>query len=267
MSELPANGRLLGSVRKDRIARTIRENGFMSSAALAEMFGVSEMTVRRDLTDLESRGEIQRTHGGAMTEAARGGPREGPREPFFDERHRLNIGAKARIARAAAKLVAPRQTIALDVGTTTYELARLLVADPAMRIFTNNLRIASLEAEAEVYVLGGLLRQKELSLIGPVAVEQARKLWFDLVFLGVSSVSSGGLFDYSIEETELKRVYACRAARRVVLADSSKFGEMALVQIGGLAQFDVLVTEATPPAPLMADLVAAGVEVVVADAA
>lgn len=259
-------GRLIGRVRKERIATMIRTRGFMSSAALAELFQVSEMTIRRDLAELETRGEIQRTHGGAVTEAPAIERAEAPREPFFDERQRFNQDAKARIARAALGLLKPGQAIALDVGTTTFALARLIDPKLEIRIFTNNVRIATARSErsGEIYLLGGRLREKEMSLCGPVAVEQARRLWFDIAFIGVSSVTSQGIFDFSIDETELKRVYIERATRRIVLADSSKFDEMSLVQVAGLQQFDVLITEAAPPAALAASLAAAGVEVLIA---
>lgn len=263
---VPAEGRLIGRVRKERIAMMIRTQGFMSSAALAELFQVSEMTIRRDLAELEMRGEIQRTHGGAVTEEVVGDHGKAPREPFFDERHRINGEAKERIARAALAYIKPTQAVALDVGTTTFELARLIGPELGARIFTNNLRVTTARSEpnAEIYLLGGRLREKEMSLCGPMAVEQARRLWFDVVFIGVSSITSQGIFDYSIEETELKRVFIERATRRIVVADSSKFEEMSLVQVAGLNQFDVLITEASPPPALAASLTAAGVELVVA---
>ncbi len=261
----PVEGRLIGRVRKERIATMIRSQGFMSSVALAELFQVSEMTIRRDLAELEMRGEIQRTHGGAVTEEPADRART-PREPFFDERHLANAEAKARIAKAAMAYIKPAQAIALDVGTTTFEVARLIDPELGVRIFTNNLRIATARAErsSEIYLLGGRLREKEMSLCGPVAVDQARRLWFDVVFIGVSSVTSQGIFDYSIEETELKRVFIERATRRIVVADSSKFDEMSLVQVASLQQFDVLISEAAPPPALASSLAAAGVEVVVA---
>jgi DeoR family glycerol-3-phosphate regulon repressor len=261
-----AEGRLIGRVRKERIGQMIRSQGFMSSTALAELFQVSEMTIRRDLAELEMRGEIQRTHGGAVTEETALSSGKEPREPFFDERHSINHEAKVRIAKAALAQIKPAQAIALDVGTTTFELARLIGPEMGVRIFTNNLRIANARSErnGEIYLFGGRLREKEMSLCGSVAVEQARRLWFDIVFIGVSSVTSEGIFDYSIEETELKRVFMERATRRIVLADSSKFDEMSLVQVSGLQQFDVLICEAPPPAALAASLAAAGVEVVVA---
>lgn len=261
-----AEGRLIGRVRKERIATVIRTQGFMSSVALAELFGVSEMTIRRDLAELAMRGEILRAHGGAVTEeraADRGTP---PHEPLFDERHRVNAEAKVRIAKAALAYVKPGQAIVLDVGTTTFELARLIGPELGARIFTNNLRIASARAErsGDIYLFGGRLREKEMSLCGPVAVEQARSLWFDVAFIGVSSVTSQGIFDYSIEETELKRVFIARATRRIVVADSSKFDEMSLVQVADLQQFDMLISEAEPPPALASSLARAGVKVVIA---
>ena len=260
----PAEGRLIGRIRKERIALIVRSQGFMSSTALAERFQVSEMTIRRDLAELEVRGEIQRTHGGAVREEV--AEAAAPREPFFDERQLVNREAKVRIARAALAYMKPAMAVALDVGTTTFELARLIGPELGVRIFTNNLRIAAARSDrnAELYLLGGRLREKEMSLGGPIAVEQASRLWFDAVFLGVSSITAQGIFDYSIEETELKRVFIQRATRRIVLADSSKFNERSLVQVSGLQQFDVLITETPPPQGLASSLLAAGVEVVIA---
>lgn len=261
------DGRLIGRVRKDRIAQIIHDRGFMSSAALAEQFGVSEMTIRRDLAELELRGVIQRTHGGAVTEThAPTGEDRGP-EPFFDEREARARPAKLAIARAAAGLAADARSVALDVGTTTYALGQVLASEARLRVFTNNVRVAALgrRAGAEIYAIGGHIRPHEMAMCGPIAVEQASKLWFDIAYLGISAISTDGLFDYSVEEAEMKRVFCERATRRVVVADSSKFGGRSLVQVGGLECIDVLVTEAPPPAELAGALAQAGVEVIVAE--
>lgn len=260
-----SGGKMIGKARKDRIAQRVEEHGFISSAELAEEFGVSEMTVRRDLTELESQGAIKRTHGGAVVDETKAA-RAALREPFFDERHGQNRASKLRMAAAAARLVGPSQAVALDVGTSTYALAEELADRPDIRIVTNNLRIAMLTGEctAEIYVLGGRVRQKEMSLCGPVAVEQLRKLRFNVAFIGVSAVSAGGIFDYSIEETDLKKIYLEQSGKKVVLADHTKFNLTSLVQIGDLKSFDTLVTDAVPPADLLRALEAAGVDVVVA---
>lgn len=262
---LSSTDKLIGRMRKEKIENMIRELGSMSIGDLAREFAVSEMTIRRDLSKLEERGQIRRTHGGAIVEPGVQNHIFG--EPFFDERQNLNLDRKRRIAERAARLVQPNLSVALDVGTTTYELSQLLSSRRDTRLFTNNLRIGMMSGDyaAEIYVLGGIVRQKEMSLCGPVAVEQARKLWFDIAFIGVSGVASTGMYDYSIAETELKRIYIERSTRRVVLADSSKFGQMSLVQVGALDQIDILVTDAAPPAALEADLVAAGVQILLSD--
>ncbi|MEQ9692534.1 DeoR/GlpR family DNA-binding transcription regulator [Bauldia litoralis] len=258
--------RLLGRVRKERMTEMIRRRGFMSSSALAAEFGVSEMTVRRDLAELTAQGILIRTHGGAMWREEEALETKGAEEPFFDARMRLNREAKSRIAKSAERLVQKGQAVALDLGTTTYELADRLANRNEIRIITNNLRIATMLASypVDVYLLGGHVRQNEMSLCGPVAVQQAGKFRFDIAFLGVAALSQGGIYDYAIEEAELKQAFLTQATRRVVLCDSSKFGRVSLVHVARLDAFDTLITDAAPPADIAAALAAAGVETIIA---
>lgn len=259
-----ASGRLIGRVRKAQIEQLVEQNGSMSITVLASEFDVSEMTIRRDLSELEARGRIQRTHGGAVVEQRE--IRQASEERFFDERRDANRAAKAAIASMAMSLVSPGQAVALDVGTTNYELATRLAERRDIRVFTNNLRVAALmgQSQAEIYLLGGRVRQKEMSLCGPVAVDQTRRLWFDIAFLGISAVSPHGIFDFAFEEIEVKHAYIDRAKKRVVLADSSKFDQTSLVQISGFDVIDAIVTDAPPPARIAAALEAAGVETILA---
>ncbi len=264
--EEPIAGRLIGRVRKTRIAELVREQGFMSPADLSQLFDVSEMTIRRDLAELSMRGEIQRIHGGAISERRVIAEESAPARPFADSTF-INRERKQRIARAALAQIKPAQAVAIDTGTTTYELAcAMLGSENPVRIFTNNLRVASLpvDGSTEIYLLGGRLRDNNRALGGPVAIEQARKLWFDTALISVSSVARQGFFDSSIEETDLKRLYIERATRRIVLADSSKFDTMALVQVAPLNQCDLLISDAPPPPDLASALTAAGVEIIVA---
>lgn len=258
--------RLLGRVRKARIAEMIRTRGFMSSSALASEFGVSEMTVRRDLAELDAQGELVRTHGGAVSRDQQANDVREDLEPFFDDRSAHHQDAKRRIAATAEQLIQKGHAIALDIGTTTYELALCLADRSDIKVFTNNLRIAALLGAhaTEIYVLGGRVRHNEMSLCGPVAVQQARKLWFDTAFIGISSLSAAGIFDYSIEEAELKRIFMEQATHKVVLCDASKFGLVSLVQVAQLDEFDTLITDAPPPAELAAALKAANVNVIIA---
>lgn len=248
--------------RQARILELLASRGFLTVRELADATGVSEITARRDLGELEERKALRRTHGGAMV--VRDGQVEifDASEPTFDARRRRNSRAKIAIARAAAQLVKPGFTIALDVGTSTLELARCLGDMGELRIVTNNLRAASLLASSPhaVYLPGGRLRGKELSVYGSVTAEQIRAYWFDIAFIGVSGVTEGGLFDYSPEDTEIKRIYMERAKRVVVLCDAQKFGHHSMVQVAPLDAIHTLVTDAPPPSSLAAALKAADVE-------
>ena len=110
------------------------------------------------------------------------------------------------------------------------------------------------------------MRCDEMSISGLAAVSQFEDLWFDLAFIGVSGITAQGIYDYSFEDTEMKRVYLRRATDKIVLCNSSKFNRMSLVHIGALDQFDMLITDAAPPAPLAEALAAAGVDLLVAPA-
>src|SRR5262245_58098682 len=248
--------------RQARILELLASRGFLTVREVAEATGVSEITARRDLVELEERKALKRTHGGAMT--MRDGHVEifDASEPTFDARRRRNSRAKIAIARAAAQLVRPGFTIALDVGTSTLELARCLTDVGELRIVTNNLRAASLLASSShaVYLPGGRVRGKELSIYGSVTAEQIRSYWFDIAFIGVSGVTEGGLFDYSPEDTEIKRIYMEQAKRVVVLCDAQKFGHHSMVQVGSLNSIHTLVTDALPSPSLAAALNSAGVE-------
>jgi len=252
--------------RQARILELLASRGFLTVRELADAMGVSEITARRDLVELEERKALRRTHGGAMV--VRDGQVEifDASEPTFDARRRRNSRAKIAIARAAAQLVKPGFTIALDVGTSTLELARCLADMGELRIVTNNLRAASLLADSPhaVYVPGGRVRGKELSVYGPNATTQLGDYWFDLAFIGVSGITEAGLFDYSPEDTDIKRIYMARARQVVVLCDAQKFGHLSMVQVAELSQTHVLVTDAAPSGAIAAALEKAGVRVLVA---
>jgi DeoR family glycerol-3-phosphate regulon repressor len=187
-------------------------------------------------------------------------------EPAFDARLADNRAVKERIAAAALDLIGSSKTIALDVGTTTYLLAARLLVRNNLMVFTNSLRIASLLSTGgnEVYLPGGRVRRDEMSIHGPAAVAHFEKLWFDVAFIGVSGATRDGFFDYSAEDSELKRVYLRRSGRKIVLCDSQKFNRMSLVQVASLSEVDVLVTDCRPPPDIMEALTAAEVEVWVA---
>jgi DeoR family glycerol-3-phosphate regulon repressor len=262
--------KVLAQVRHSRILDTLAKKGAVSVSDVASELSVSEMTVRRDLIELERDGKLMRTHGGAVRT---GKPPKGPtaenldrEEPAFESRLTRNLAAKRAIAAAAADIAAGARTLALDVGTTTYLLSGLLLDRPHTKIFTNSVRNAMQLAagQAEVYLPGGRMRSDEMSISSQSAVSQFEELWFDIAFVGVSGLTAQGIYDYSFEDTDMKRIYLRCATQKIVLCDAAKFKRMSLVHIAPLQQFDMLITDATPPTDLADALAAAGVEVRVA---
>lgn len=256
-------GKLPATARQSRLIEAVERNGFLAVGEVAARLGVSTMTIRRDLLALERQGRLARTHGGALA-ARRPIDTE---EPLFEQRRRRNAEGKARMAVAAAALIGPGQTVGLDVGTTTLMLAEALTGRDGLRIFTNSLRaaIALAPGRSPVYLLGGQLRDQELSVIGAATVAQVRDYYFDRVFIGVSGVTEDGFFDYSLEDSEVKRAFMAQAEEVVVLCDSTKFERRSLARVCALAAIDRLVTDQSPPAALAAALARAEVAVIVAD--
>ena len=262
--------KVLAQVRHARILATLAKNGAVSVSDVASQLAVSEMTVRRDLMELERDGKLIRTHGGAIRTSR---PVESlpidpvdQEEPTFESRLTRNAASKRMIAAVAASLAVGARTLALDVGTTTYLLSGLLLDRPHTKIFTNSVRNAmQLSAgSAEVYLPGGRMRGEEMSISSQSAVAQFEELWFDIAFVGVSGITAQGIYDYSFEDADMKRVYLRRATRKIVLCDSTKFKRMSLVHVGPLQEFDMLITDALPPADLAEALAIADVELRIA---
>jgi len=262
-------GRTPAQARLAAILERLNQGGSVSVAEIAREFDVSDMTVRRDLAELEGQGLLERVHGGAVS------LQHGPLtviddvEPMFEARRRLNSDAKTRIAQAAARLVANHQTLAFDLGTTVLASARALVsADSAsgLRIFTNSLRVAQVTAAASVqtYVPGGLVHPGEMSVTGQGAVEDFSRYYFDAALIGASGLTPDGLFDYSPEEAAMKSVYIQRSSRRILLIDSSKFRRISTVRVADLACISIMVTDAPPPPELAQALEDANVSILIA---
>jgi DeoR/GlpR family transcriptional regulator of sugar metabolism len=233
---------------------------------LAQELNVSGMTVRRDLDLLGKRGLLTRTHGGAVPLAVPTTTAIDVDEPAFEQRMRVNPLQKTSIAQAAAALIGPGESVGLDVGTSILSLAKVLRARKDLRVFTNSLRVGMLMAEGNstVYVLGGQVRVPEYSMIGAQAVEGLQSHFLDKVFIGVSGMDAEGFYDYSPEDTEIKRAFLANAGQAIVLCDSSKFNRRALSRIAALDKISTLITEHAPPPDLAGRLRQAGVSIIVA---
>lgn len=259
-----AAGRQRLTTRQVRLLGIVAQEGFVSVADSAKRFGVSDMTIRRDLRRLEENGEVLRTHGGAFAK-----PVAGARtlEPSFTQRERENQAAKQAIGLAAAAMVRPGEAIGIDLGTTALEMARALSEAHGVSVFTNSLRAALALADSSVttYLPGGQLRKPEMSVYGSITIGQLENYRLDRVFLGVSGITPEGIFDYSVEETEIKRLYIKQGTEVVVLADASKFDHWSLVKVSALDRLHVLVTDRAPDGALARALDEAGMRIVVAE--
>ena len=258
--------KLMAVERHAQILRALRVSGSIQVPTMAASIGVSEMTVRRDLVELEQESRLIRIHGGAVALNDPPPILMDNDEPSFEARLARQSAAKEAISATAVELLAGCRTIALDVGTTSFFLAQRLTELAHIKVFTNNLRIASLlcDTSVEVYLAGGRVRRDERAITGPSAVAQFEPLWFDASVIGVAGVTEDGFYDYALEELDMKRVFLRRSGMKIVLCDATKFRRMSLVHIAPLAEATMVITDAEPPAEIRAAFTRANVELHIA---
>lgn len=205
--------------RHDAMVALVRD-GVDGVEALAERLRVSPSTIRRDLSQLQRRGRVARTYGGALV------PDVFHERPF-SESQGLNLGAKAAIAAVAVELVPPEGTVFLDAGTTCLAVARLLADRGPLTVVTRGLEAAGLLARApgiDVVITGGRVQPLSHGVIGPLASLALERFRFDVALLGADAVDGArGLGEPTVEETWVKEQAAACADQVAVLADSSKF--------------------------------------------
>ena len=241
---------------------TVEEREFVRVTDLSEMFGISEVTVRSDLEALQGAGHLRRVHGGAVVT---------PPQP--ERSFELSLGSQAeekrRIGEAAAALVAPGETIILDVGSTTAALAQALVARSDLSgvvCFTNGLKVA-LELEPaiprlSVVLTGGTLRPLQHSLVDPLAAAMLEDIHADTVFLGCNGVDvEAGVTNVNLPEADIKRRMVRAARRRIVLATGEKIGAVSLAPLCDIDQVTTLITDTSADPDLVTGLREAGLEV------
>lgn len=253
----------MGPNRHTRIREHLFAHGETPVQELARAIGASLATVRRDLTEMEASGQVERLHGAArIASSAR-------QEAAFAHRETTQLAAKRAIANLAFESIVPGSLIFLDAGTTVLQLARrLLLTRTPLRVATNGLVVARELAQApqiEVIVLGGRLRAENMSTIGPGAMMMLESLWFDHLFLGASAISDDGLLSsFDAEEAALNRQMARQASAVTVLADQTKFGTRAAFSVMSLEAGQRLITDVPPPKKLADVASRSGVGIMVA---
>ncbi|MEE4117895.1 MAG: DeoR/GlpR family DNA-binding transcription regulator [Paracoccaceae bacterium] len=245
------------SDRQEEILRRVEARGFVTVDALAEAFGVSAQTVRRDIIALDAAGLLQRFHGGAGPgTGARGDPAHDGDEAFrlaHGRKRMLEVESKRIIAARVAEMVPDGAALFLDVGTTVEAAAAALNARSGLQVFTNSMR-AALRLDPSrhaVRVLGGQVSGTDGSLAGAEVVEMIARLDLDWALLGCSAVSEGPLgaraMDFDIGKIAVKRAAMAAAHRTALLIARAKFDRRGRVEIAPLSAFDRVLTEVKMP--------------------
>jgi len=230
------------SERQEQIRGLLAARGRLSVAQLADQMDVAAMTIRRDLTALEHAGLLMRTHGGCVLQS-----------PFvaelsFPEKQRRRQSHKTAIARETVRLLRRNETVYLDTGTTALQVARALPPQLALRVFTNNLRVAMElfgREGVDVTVYGGALARRNPDLVDETALAQIKAYRLDVAVVGGDALDVGRGEFYGADKgtSALSRAAQQQADRVIVVMDSSKFGRHSLAVAGRLGRSVTLITD------------------------
>jgi DeoR family glycerol-3-phosphate regulon repressor len=244
--------------RQSELLDAVRADGVATVEALADRFGVTLQTVRRDVKLLAEAGLLARFHGGVRL------PSSTTENIAHRQREALNAEAKKRIARAVAARVPNGCSILINLGTTTEAVARELLRHKGLRVITNNLNVATILAdsdECEVIVAGGVVRHRDRGIVGEATVDFIRQFRVDIGLIGISGIEAdGSLRDFDYREVKVSRAIIEQSREVWLTADHSKFNRPAMVELARVDQIDLLFTDQPPPPPFPALLAEAGVQ-------
>ena len=233
--------------RQSEIVAIARASGRVAVEDLAQRFGITVQTVRRDLAEICAAGHLDRVHGGAV---ARGGVAN----IEYAARARLNAAAKAAIGRACAARIPDNASVILNLGTTTEAVARELLRHRNLTVITNNMNVANILAYnpgCEVIVTGGALRREDGGLVGELTVQQFRHFKADFAVIGVSAIDDDGdLLDFDLAEVRVSKTILQQARQAFLVADRSKFTRVAPVRLANLSDLNALFTDHALPTNL-----------------
>src|SRR5690349_2531816 len=256
---------MIPNPRQAQLMDELRARGSMSVEALADQFGVTLQTVRRDVKLLSEAGLLARFHGGVRL------PSSTTENIAYRQRQQLNETSKQRIAKAVAKAVPNGCSLIINIGTTTEAIARELLHHTGLRVITNNLNVAAIlsdNPDCEVIVAGGVVRSRDRGIVGEATVDFISQFKVDIGLIGISGIEADGtLRDFDYREVKVARAIVEHAREVWLAADHSKFNRPAMVELARLSQVDRLFTDTAPPEPFPALLADAGVACVVCGAA
>lgn len=226
--------------RRQQLRRLLQTQGFASLGDLSDALQVSDSTIRRDLENLEDLGEAKRTHGGVFWT---GSPSS---MLLFEGRQDSLWETKRKLAQAAAELIADNETILLDGGSTTYELARCLVGRP-LQVVTNSLPVANLFASSDsvdLIFLGGYIHGRMGVSVGPLATELLSQISVRRAFISIAGADEAGYYNSNFLLVETEQAMLRSADETVIVADSSKFGHASLARVCRLGEVHTVVSDA-----------------------
>ncbi len=251
---------LFGEVRRQEIVSLVKKKNRVTVDELGERFSVSAATIRKDLAELDQLGMLKRTHGGAISRDY------ADYEQTSGEKEGQNVAQKQAIAKLALQFIHPGDVIALDTGTTTFELARQIVDIPNLTVITNDLKIADfLEQNSDITIvlLGGMLRHKFHCTIGSSVLSALETLYVDTLFVATNGISvNRGLSTFRMEIAEIKRKMIAVSARVIALADSTKVNNETFSAFAGIQEIDVLITDSNAEQKFVVEAVSLGVDVI-----
>ncbi len=226
---------MLAAERQAKIIELIHEKGSVQVEELAQSLNVSAMTIRRDLLKLEESGRIERCHGGAVAK----------QEIAYADKQIRYKREKSKIAEKCSELVSSGDTVFLDAGTTTYEIAKRICNIHGLTIITNDLEIAQIvkNSTAELIVCGGVVQKSTGSMLGYYATQLLKDFRFDAGFFGAASINNRlEVMTPTVDKAFLKREAVCRCEKAYLAVDMSKFGKQSIVKINSLGDYTATVT-------------------------
>jgi DeoR family transcriptional regulator, fructose operon transcriptional repressor len=241
--------------RQQQIFEMLNTDGEVKVADLKETFTVTEMTIRRDLEKLESAGVAKRTFGGAILIG---------KDVAIHERTGFMTEEKMRIGKRAAELIQPGESIFLDGGTTTFQVARYLKPGSDVTVVTNALNVAAelMAKKIPTLVTGGIILEATSSLVGPIAADMLSGMAFDRIFIGATGVNEvHGFSNSNVYEAEIKKLAMKQSSEVNVVLDHTKYGERVLVSFAPLANVHRVISNKKPDAALLRALEKAKVDI------
>lgn len=232
---------MMAEERRQKILSLLQTDGRVLVSNLSKVFNVSQITIRKDLDSLHSRGLVQRSHGGALPPTS-----SALFDPSLQEKQQLHAEEKQRIAEAAVKMVQEGSCVMLDSGTTTAAIAQALKKFSALTVITNSINIAAELASTnlEVILTGGTLRKNSFSLVGPVAEDVLAEMHADVLFLGVDGFDPEiGLTTPNLLESRVNRAMISSATKIVAVCDSTKFYRRSLSRIVPVSALHHVITD------------------------